>query len=225
MSSAPAAPPTKPLAPNLRTTVSELGAPIAISLAAVVQHVQILEASGLVRTEKIGRTRTCQIDTNTLAAAERWLEARRSQWNTHLDRLGDYLDRSIGDRHSSSLRLVLRDLVRGSNALILRGMPSGSLSIRPMELSDFAVRIAYFHDASDEHLARLGVDRALLPDPSLLIDMDVAAERLASAVSLSETVGIFGDYDVDGACSAALMVTWLRGLGRMPSGSQSGSNT
>jgi RimJ/RimL family protein N-acetyltransferase len=55
--------------------------------------------------------------------------------------------------------------VRGSHALILRGMPSGSLSIRPMELSDFAVRIAYFHDASDEHLERLGVDRALLPDP------------------------------------------------------------
>jgi DNA-binding transcriptional ArsR family regulator len=75
-------------------TVSELAAPIAISLAAVVQHVQILEASGLVRTEKIGRTRTCHIDTNTLAAAKRWLEARRSQWNTHLDRLGDYLDRT-----------------------------------------------------------------------------------------------------------------------------------
>ena len=78
-------------------TVSELAAPIPISLAAVVQHVQILEASGLVRTEKIGRTRTCHIDTNTLAAAEQWLDARRSQWNTHLDRLGDYLDGSTGD--------------------------------------------------------------------------------------------------------------------------------
>jgi DNA-binding transcriptional ArsR family regulator len=84
-------------------TVSELGAPIAISLAAVVQHVQILEASGLVRTEKIGRTRTCHIDTNTLAAAEQWLEARRSQWNTHLDRLGDYLDRT-GDRSTGDQR-------------------------------------------------------------------------------------------------------------------------
>ena len=55
--------------------------------------------------------------------------------------------------------------------------------------------------------------RALLPDPSLLIDMDAAAERLAGAVMAGETVGVFGDYDVDGACSAALMVTWLRGLG------------
>lgn len=55
--------------------------------------------------------------------------------------------------------------------------------------------------------------RVLLPDPSVLIDMDVAAERLARAVLAGETVGVFGDYDVDGACSAALMVTLLRQLG------------
>jgi len=55
--------------------------------------------------------------------------------------------------------------------------------------------------------------RALLPDPSRLIDMDVAADRLAAAVRLGETVGVFGDYDVDGACSAALVCTLLRQLG------------
>lgn len=55
--------------------------------------------------------------------------------------------------------------------------------------------------------------RALLPDPSLLTDMDAAAERLADAVIRAETVAVFGDYDVDGACSAALMVTLLRDLG------------
>jgi single-stranded-DNA-specific exonuclease len=55
--------------------------------------------------------------------------------------------------------------------------------------------------------------RALLPDPSVLIDMDVAADRLAHAVQHGEMVGVFGDYDVDGACSAALMVTLLRRLG------------
>jgi single-stranded-DNA-specific exonuclease len=55
--------------------------------------------------------------------------------------------------------------------------------------------------------------RVLLPDPSLLIDMDAAAERLADAVASGQTVGVFGDYDVDGACSAALMVSWLRSLG------------
>jgi DNA-binding transcriptional ArsR family regulator len=56
-------------------TVSELAQPATISLAAIVQHVQILEASGLVHTEKVGRTRTCRINTGTLASVGRWLEA------------------------------------------------------------------------------------------------------------------------------------------------------
>ena len=75
-------------------SVSELARPMALSLAAIVQHVQILEASGLVRTEKIGRTRTCRLDSHTLAQAERWLEARRGEWAAHLDRLGEYLERT-----------------------------------------------------------------------------------------------------------------------------------
>jgi single-stranded-DNA-specific exonuclease len=55
--------------------------------------------------------------------------------------------------------------------------------------------------------------RALLPNPSTLIDMDHAAARIAQAVTHGETIGIFGDYDVDGACSAALMTELLRGMG------------
>jgi single-stranded-DNA-specific exonuclease len=55
--------------------------------------------------------------------------------------------------------------------------------------------------------------RALLPNPSVLTDMDTAADRLAAAVRAGETVGVFGDYDVDGACSAAIMTLLLRGLG------------
>ena len=55
--------------------------------------------------------------------------------------------------------------------------------------------------------------RALLPDPSILADMDTAADRLAHAVRTGETVGVFGDYDVDGACSAAIVTLLLRGLG------------
>lgn len=72
-------------------SVSELAQPATISLAAIVQHVQILEACGLVRTEKVGRTRTCRINAAALTAAERWLEARRNEWSGHLDRLGDFL--------------------------------------------------------------------------------------------------------------------------------------
>lgn len=72
-------------------SVSELAQPATISLAAIVQHVQILEACGLVRTEKVGRTRTCRINAAALTAAERWLEARRNEWSGHLDRLGEFL--------------------------------------------------------------------------------------------------------------------------------------
>jgi DNA-binding transcriptional ArsR family regulator len=70
-------------------SVSELGRPLAMSLAAVVQHVQVLEASGLVRSQKVGRTRTCSIDPAALRSAEGWIAERRSLWERRLDRLGD----------------------------------------------------------------------------------------------------------------------------------------
>ncbi|HEX3965558.1 MAG TPA: metalloregulator ArsR/SmtB family transcription factor [Trebonia sp.] len=72
-------------------SVSELGKPLAMSLAAVVQHVQVLEASGLVRSQKIGRTRTCSLNPPALRSAETWIAERRSLWERRLDRLGDYL--------------------------------------------------------------------------------------------------------------------------------------
>jgi DNA-binding transcriptional ArsR family regulator len=72
-------------------SVSELGKPLAMSLAAVVQHVQVLEASGLVRSQKIGRTRTCSLNPPALRSAEAWIAERRSLWERRLDRLGDYL--------------------------------------------------------------------------------------------------------------------------------------
>jgi DNA-binding transcriptional ArsR family regulator len=73
-------------------TVSELAEPLAMSLAAVLQHVQVLEASGLVRSRKTGRSRTCSIDTTALRSAERWIADRRSLWERRLDRLGKYLE-------------------------------------------------------------------------------------------------------------------------------------
>jgi DNA-binding transcriptional ArsR family regulator len=73
-------------------SVSELARPLDMSLPAVVQHLQVLEASGLVRSQKVGRVRTCRIESKALAAAERWIAQRRSMWERHLDRLGDYLD-------------------------------------------------------------------------------------------------------------------------------------
>lgn len=72
-------------------SVSTLAKPLDITLAAVVQHLQILEKSGLVHTEKIGRVRTCRIETKGLAVAEHWIEGRRSLWEKRLDRLGHML--------------------------------------------------------------------------------------------------------------------------------------
>jgi len=72
-------------------SVSRLAEPLSISLAAVVQHLQVLEESGLVRTEKLGRVRTCQIEPAGLSSAEQWIHNRRTIWEKRLDRLGDLL--------------------------------------------------------------------------------------------------------------------------------------
>ena len=78
-------------------SVSELGRPLSMSLAAVVQHVQVLEASGLVRTQKVGRTRTCSINAGALRSAENWLAERRTLTERRLDRLGAYLAETADD--------------------------------------------------------------------------------------------------------------------------------
>lgn len=72
-------------------SVSELAKPLAMSLAAVVQHLHVLEASGLVRSEKVGRVRTCHIEPAALRTAEHWISERRTNWEQRLDRLGAYL--------------------------------------------------------------------------------------------------------------------------------------
>lgn len=72
-------------------SVSELAEPLAMSLAAVVQHVQVLEACGVVTTEKVGRTRMCRIERAAMTAAERWITDRRRGWEARLDRLGEVL--------------------------------------------------------------------------------------------------------------------------------------
>jgi DNA-binding transcriptional ArsR family regulator len=73
-------------------SVSELAGPLSMSLPAVVQHLQVLEASGLIRSEKVGRVRTCRIEPQSFTNAERWIADRRTGWERRLDRLGDYLD-------------------------------------------------------------------------------------------------------------------------------------
>jgi DNA-binding transcriptional ArsR family regulator len=73
-------------------SVSELARPLKMTLAAVVQHVQVLESSGLVSSQKVGRVRTCSINTDTMRVAEQWLTRSRAEWEQRLDRLEAVLD-------------------------------------------------------------------------------------------------------------------------------------
>ncbi len=72
-------------------SVSRLAEPLDITLAAVVQHLQVLEESGLVQTEKVGRVRTCSIKPAGFSVVEQWIGDRRSIWERRFDRLGDLL--------------------------------------------------------------------------------------------------------------------------------------
>lgn len=89
-------------------SVSELARPLAISLPAVVQHLHVLEASGVVRSQKVGRVRTCEIEPLALSTAERWISERRATWEARLDRLGQFLagdsDESGPSRQSKKTR-------------------------------------------------------------------------------------------------------------------------
>jgi DNA-binding transcriptional ArsR family regulator len=90
-------------------SVSELSRPLTMSLPAVLQHLQVLEACGLVRSEKAGRVRTCHIEPAGLRAAEAWIASQRTVWESRLDRLGEYLagrgtseTQSTGEAQSTS---------------------------------------------------------------------------------------------------------------------------
>ena len=78
-------------------SVSELAKPLAMSLPAVVQHLQVLEASGLVTSQKVGRVRTCHVEPKALRATEQWIADRRTMWERNLDRLGVYLAETAGE--------------------------------------------------------------------------------------------------------------------------------
>jgi DNA-binding transcriptional ArsR family regulator len=73
-------------------TVSELARPLPMSLPAAMLHLKVLEDSGLVTSQKVGRVRTCRIDPRMLSQAEQWVAERRQMWERSLDRLGAWLD-------------------------------------------------------------------------------------------------------------------------------------
>jgi DNA-binding transcriptional ArsR family regulator len=79
-------------------SVSELARPLTMSMPAVLQHLKVLQDAGLVRSAKVGRVRTCEMNPGVLRDAEAWITDRRSGWERNLDRLGDLLT----DEHSES---------------------------------------------------------------------------------------------------------------------------
>jgi DNA-binding transcriptional ArsR family regulator len=85
-------------------SVSQLAEPLHMSLPAVVQHLQVLEASGLVKTQKIGRVRSCTLDVGVMSLAERWINDRRTEWERKLDRLGDFLEQTQDEEQDPALK-------------------------------------------------------------------------------------------------------------------------
>jgi DNA-binding transcriptional ArsR family regulator len=79
-------------------SVKELAEPLTMSLPAVLQHLRVLEESGLVRSQKVGRVRTCRLEPAALAPAEQWIAERRSLWADRIDRLEEFLDSEEGDQ-------------------------------------------------------------------------------------------------------------------------------
>lgn len=78
-------------------SVSQLAEPLDMSLPAVVQHLQVLESAGLVKTQKIGRVRSCMLDATAMSRAEQWINDRRTAWQRRFERLGAYLEQVTDD--------------------------------------------------------------------------------------------------------------------------------
>jgi DNA-binding transcriptional ArsR family regulator len=83
-------------------SVSELAAPLDVSLPTVLQHLQVLQRSGLVRSEKVGRVRTCRLEPGPMRALERWIAEHRAVWERRLELLGDVLDDAFPDHEGTS---------------------------------------------------------------------------------------------------------------------------
>jgi DNA-binding transcriptional ArsR family regulator len=85
-------------------SVSELASPLALTLPTVLQHLDVLQRSGLVRTEKVGRVRTCRLEPARLRDVEEWTASHRRSWERRLDLLGDVLDRAFPDDDEGTKR-------------------------------------------------------------------------------------------------------------------------
>jgi DNA-binding transcriptional ArsR family regulator len=72
-------------------SVKELAAPLSMALPSVLKHLRVLEAGGIVLSQKLGRVRTFRIEPQALATIEEWVVERKATWNDQFDRLEAYL--------------------------------------------------------------------------------------------------------------------------------------
>lgn len=77
-------------------SVSELSEPFDLALPSLLKHVRVLEHSGLVRSEKVGRVRTCKIEPHALQATEAWIHQHISVWENRLDRMEAHIEEMRG---------------------------------------------------------------------------------------------------------------------------------
>ena len=87
-----------------QASVSELAAPLGLTLPTVMQHLQVLQRSGLVRTEKVGRVRVCRLRPALLREVEAWIASHRRAWERRLDLLGDVLDKAFPEDDEGTVR-------------------------------------------------------------------------------------------------------------------------
>jgi DNA-binding transcriptional ArsR family regulator len=83
-------------------SVSELAEPLKMSMPSVLQHIDVLQRSGLVHSEKVGRVRTCRLEPGPMQTLEQWIAEHRAVWERRLDRLGDVLDEVFPDEQGDS---------------------------------------------------------------------------------------------------------------------------
>lgn len=74
-------------------TISELAQPFDMALPSFMKHISVLESSGLINSEKVGRVRTCKLVPQTLDDIDQWIDALRQAWGKNFDRLDEYLDK------------------------------------------------------------------------------------------------------------------------------------
>jgi DNA-binding transcriptional ArsR family regulator len=87
-----------------QASVSELAAPLGLTLPTVMQHLEVLQRSGLVRTEKVGRVRICRLRPVLLREVEAWIASHRRAWERRLDLLGDVLDKAFPEDDEGTIR-------------------------------------------------------------------------------------------------------------------------